>query len=170
MEEIWKDIPGYEGLYQASNFGNIKRICYTNQFSSFSKEKILKQHYNEQGYLKIKLTKKGKPKTYRVHRLIAQTFIPNPYGLKEINHIDSRRDNNCVNNLEWCDRKSNILHSVNKNRMHVKPVRMIDNNVCFKSIKEASNVTGICYNSIESCCRGLLKTAGKLKWEFIKEV
>ena len=106
--EIWKDIKGYEGLYQVSNYGRIKTLINFNSKHSYSKkelkerkEKILKEHECN-GYLRVTLSKKQKSKHYRVHRLVAQAFIPNPENKPQINHKDNNRKNNNVNNLEWC--------------------------------------------------------------------
>ena len=97
MEEVWKDIEGYEGLYEVSNFGRIK---------SLRTGKIMKPSINR-GYLKCILQNDGKYKMYYVHRLVIQTFIPNPDNLPEVNHKDEDKTNNKVDNLEWCDHKYN---------------------------------------------------------------
>ena len=100
MEEIWKDIKGYEGLYQVSNLGRVK---------SFVKkgEKILAPQKNSNGYLRVILTNKAKKKRYFIHRLVAETFILNPNYYPVVNHLDCNRTNNSVNNLEWCTIKMN---------------------------------------------------------------
>lgn len=110
MQEIWKDIPNYEGLYQASNFGRIKSIQYFNHTNNkiYPRDKILKPILNEKGYCRVDLSKSGKSKRHRVHRLVAKTFLPNPYNLLEVNHIDGNKQNNNVNNLEWCSRSYNM--------------------------------------------------------------
>lgn len=110
MQEIWKDIPNYEGLYQASNFGRIKSIQYFNHANNkiYPREKILKPILNEKGYCRVDLSKSGESKRHRVHRLVAKTFLPNPYNLLEVNHIDGNKQNNNVNNLEWCSRSHNM--------------------------------------------------------------
>ena len=110
MQEIWKDIPNYEGLYQASNFGRIKSIQYFNHANNkiYPREKILKPILNEKGYCRVDLSKSGESKRHRVHRLVAKTFLPNPYNLLEVNHIDGNKQNNNVNNLEWCSRSYNM--------------------------------------------------------------
>ena len=97
-KEIWADIVGYEGLYMVSSLGNIK---------SLKKGLIRKQSDNGNGYKCISLYKNNKSKTFYVHRLVAQAFIPNPNNLPQVNHKDENPSNNCVNNLEWCDSKYN---------------------------------------------------------------
>lgn len=110
MQEIWKDIPNYEGLYQASNLGRIKSIRYFNHVNNqiYPREKILKPILNEKGYCRVDLSKSGESKRHRVHRLVAKTFLPNPYNLLEVNHIDGNKQNNNVNNLEWCSHSYNM--------------------------------------------------------------
>lgn len=107
--EIWKDIPGYEGKYQVSNYGRVKSIARyrksKNDTVVFVPEKVLKGKIDKDGYVEYALcagTHK-KMKYYRAHRLVAVAFIPNPNNLPIINHKDCNPGNNCVENLEWCD-------------------------------------------------------------------
>ena len=102
--EIWKDIEGYEGLYQVSNKGRVKSLNY----GRTGKEKILRPGKNNDGYLIVILYKNGKKKNFRIHRLVAKAFLTNPNNLLEVNHRDENKENNHVENLEWCDRKYNI--------------------------------------------------------------
>lgn len=106
MNEIWKDIPNYEGLYQASNLGRIKSLKRKG-----AKEKILKGFYDEFGYLRVALCKNNEIKKYKVHRLIAITFISNPNNYKQVNHDNGIKDDNRVENLEWCTPSYNTKHS-----------------------------------------------------------
>lgn len=101
MEEIWRDIEGYDGLYVINKSGEIKRV-YKNK-----KEKILRTHKNNRGYVIVTLSKDSKIKKYKVHRLVAKAFIDNPNNLPQVNHKDENKENNCVENLEWCDNKYN---------------------------------------------------------------
>ena len=96
--EEWKDLKGYEGIYQISNLGRIR-----NRFG-----KIRASHKRPDGYIQITLCKNKKIETRRIHQLVAQTFIPNPDNLPQINHKDEDKTNNNVNNLEWCECKYNI--------------------------------------------------------------
>lgn len=105
MEEIWKDIPGYEGLYQASNLGKIRSMHYRNKNSNNIKE--LKARNNNKGYFKVNLNGKN----IYIHTLIAKTFISNENNYKEINHKDGNKENNCIDNLEWCNHKDNMIHA-----------------------------------------------------------
>lgn len=99
----WKLIEGFDGIYSVSNYGEVRNN---------KTGKLMKQRKNETGYLRINLTKNGKPKCMRVHRLVAQAFIPNPENKLQVNHIDFNRENNCVSNLEWVTNKENTQYSV----------------------------------------------------------
>lgn len=162
MIELWEDIPDYEGKYQVSNLGRIRNIQRNNH--------ILKLSDDGKGYKKVKLCKNKKSKLFRVHRLVAQVFIPNPNNLPEVNHIDFNRLNNKYDNLEWCDRQHNMNHSVKGNRFHNKPILCINNDtkIYYNSIEEASEKTGIHRSNIGRCCNKKRKTAGGLKWMFVK--
>ena len=103
-KQIWKDIPGYEGLYQVSNTGKVRSLIYAYS----GKTRVLKQATKDNGYKVIGLNKNGKRKVYHIHRLVAQAFIPNPLNLPQINHKDENPSNNTVWNLEWCTPKYNI--------------------------------------------------------------
>lgn len=106
-KEIWKDIPGHEGLYQASNLGEIKSLSRKGSPREF----ILKQG-NKEGYRSVVLTKGHQlDKTFAVHRLVSITFIPNPKNKETVNHINGIKSDNRVENLEWNTRSENILHA-----------------------------------------------------------
>lgn len=128
MEE-WKDIKGYEGLYQISNKGRVKslakEIITNNGYSVCTKkygEKILKPQHNQKGYQQIGLHCDGKTSRKMIHRLVAEAFIPNPYNLPQVNHKDECKDNNVVENLEYCTNDYNhnygtgIKRAADKNR------------------------------------------------------
>ena len=105
MEEIWKDIHGYEGLYSISNFG---------QVYSVKRKKLLKLINSHHGYKRVRLyTNINEWKTFAVHRLVAQEFIPNPNNLPEVNHKDDNHSNNNVDNLEWCTIAYNNAYNKN---------------------------------------------------------
>lgn len=114
MEEIWKDIEGYEGLYQISNLGRVKSFGNGSKSRWYGKERILSATNDSKGYKQIKLTNKKERKTFKVHRLVAQAFIPNPYNLPQINHKDEVKSNNRADNLEWCDNQYNCDYSKSK--------------------------------------------------------
>ena len=111
-EEIWKPVVGYEGLYEVSSYGRVrsldKYVKYSNGRINLHKGRILSPGKDTNGYLQVILTCNGKHKSIKVHRLIAQAFIPNPDNLPEVNHLDEDKTNNSVDNLEWCDRNYNL--------------------------------------------------------------
>lgn len=111
MVEIWKDVPGYEGIYIVSNFGKVKSLQRTRKGSYGSirivNERILRHKIDKDGYHIVTLSKEGKTKCIGVHRLVAQAFLPNIYNFPIINHKDEDPSNNFVDNLEWCTVKYN---------------------------------------------------------------
>ena len=110
---VWKDIPGYEGLYQVSNVGEIKSLRGWNGRGYVHREKILSKTMTTTGYYKVELTKDGIRKSLKVHRLVAYAFIPRTEGKPYINHKDGNPLNNVVDNLEWCTQKENVNHALN---------------------------------------------------------
>ena len=114
MKEIWKDIEGYEGRYKVSNKGRV----YDNKLDKFI-------GYESLGYMCVALCKDKKQKKCRVHRLVAQAFIPNPDNLPGINHKDENKTNNCVENLEWCTVKYNTNYGTSIQRQKETKKRRI---------------------------------------------
>lgn len=129
MNEIWRDIEGYEGLYQVSNLGRVKRLERKSPHDrrggiSILQEKILSPTDNGNGYKIISFRVPGSRKNYYVHRLVAQAFVANPRNVDYVNHIDRNRENNSADNLEWCTQAENIAHSaeyMRKPRAKCKP-------------------------------------------------
>jgi len=163
MQECWKDIPNYEGLYQVSNLGRVKSI--------FKNKKILTPRLRN-GYLRVSLTKNKKAINHSVHRLVAQVFIPNPNNLPEVNHKDENKENNCVNNLEYCTRNYNMKYGTWKDRRFIKfakPVAQYDLDGNFiknwNSIKTAK--TQLKINNISAVCKGKAKQSGGYVWKYI---
>ena len=120
MQEIWRDIPNFEDLYQVSNFGNVKTLekyvgaGIKNNLKVKRKERLLKQ-YNKRGYLQVSLSKNHKRYYFGVHRLVALAFLPNSNNLPQVNHIDENPLNNNLSNLEWCSSKYNCNYG-NRNK------------------------------------------------------
>ncbi len=111
--EIWKDVIGYEGIYQVSNLGRMKRIAKNHLCNlKYQGEYYLKPMDNGKGYLRMKLSNNGFSKRVMLHRIIAEAFIPNPLNKKVINHINNNKKDNRIENLEWCSQSENCLHSV----------------------------------------------------------
>lgn len=180
--EKWKDIKGYEGLYQISNLGRVKSLERFTDDGHHVMPKILSQS-SAKGYLKVGLSKKGKCKTIYVHKLVAEAFIPNVYNLPEINHKDENKENNRVDNLEWCTYYYNIHYGsaiqrgrgkqLNNKRTSKSVLKIGKNNEIiskYDSINEASRQTNINCVNICQCCNKKRKTAGGYKWVFAKEV
>lgn len=111
MTEIWKDIVGYEGLYKVSNQGRVMALANPQMPHRPKTDKLMVLSKDVDGYLILGLTdRNGVRKTKKAHRLVAQAFIPNPSGLKEINHINEVKTDNRVENLEWCDTRYNLTY------------------------------------------------------------
>lgn len=181
MQEIWKDIPGYEGLYKASNFGNIKslkRIAKKEyKGNRIVKEKIMLGTKNNDGYLKVhfKNNEKCIDKGLFIHRLVAQTFIPNPDNLPQINHKDGNKLNNSIDNLEWCTNLYNQQHAW-KNKLHTshkgicKKIKQftLDNLFIkeYESLTEASNKNNISIGNISLVLNKKRKSAGGFIWTY----
>lgn len=139
--ERFKNIEGYEGLYQVSNLGNVKSLNY-------GKERILKPIKNGKGYLQVILCKNGKHKMYQVHRLVATVFLPNPNNLPCVNHKDENSLNNCLYNLEWCTYSYNNSYGT-KNQRTISTRRINDpNNESYQkmiSTRRINNPNNECY-------------------------
>ena len=178
MKEIWKDIPNYEGLYQASNLGRIRN----------ARTNLIRKNVKSFGlYYTIILNVNGKQHLHLVHRLIAQTFIPNPDNKKEINHIDGNKHNNKIDNLEWVTRKENAIHSIKNGlqtkeqlakavksmiRSTQKPILQIKNGKVvakYKSVREASRTIHCSPAGLSRCLNGKTNTVHGYQWRFEKE-
>ena len=175
--EEWKDVVGYENLYKVSNFGNVM---------SFKRKKphLLKPGKHNNGYMFVILSNHNKYiKSITIHRLVAQAFIPNPYNLPQVNHIDENKLNNRVSNLEWCDQLYNINYGTAQERRAKKisklltnrkdlskPIFQFDKNGNFiseyPSMIEAARKTGINRQNICKVCKGKYKSAGGYVWKY----
>lgn len=182
--EIWKDVKGYEGLYQVSNLGRVKSLerdvfNYRGTLMHHMEEKILVQRIGKRGYAYVNLYLNGKYKSIQTHRLVALAFIPNPENKPQVNHIDEVKTNNAVENLEWCtsvynnnygtriqrcvqNRKSQKLG----NHPNAKAVFCVELNKTFDCIKRAEKELGININCIVKVCKGKGKTAGGFHWRY----
>ena len=129
INEIWKDVVGFENLYQVSNFGRVKRkkgetIYKDGRIAHFS-ETVLKQAVCKKGYLMVYLSKNSIKKTKQVHRIVAEAFIENPQMKETVNHKDCNKTNNCVYNLEWMTNHENINHSIENGRYKYREEKRI---------------------------------------------
>jgi len=179
--EIWKDVVGYEGLYQVSNLGRVKGLERTIQGWGKSgyrptkiKGKIMKASHDRGGYLLVGLSKDGKVKTEKVHRLVLKAFLEQPEGKNQVNHKNEIRDDNRLDNLEWCDSKYNVNYGERVERSYKPIVQMDMNNKIIKihaSVRHAYEYLGKSMNGhISSVCNGKRNDIYGYKWVFESEL
>lgn len=175
MEYQIKDVVDYEGLYEVDTEGNVWSLNY----NKTRKRQKLRGAIDGAGYLTVNLCKNRTQKTYTVHRLVAEAFIPNPQNLPQVNHKDECKSNNRVDNLEFCDCRYNMLYSGNHLKgckaavkVNSKPILQytLDGEFVkeYPSITEASRQTGIWHSNISNCCNGHknYSHAGNYKWRY----
>lgn len=169
--EQWLQVEGYEGLYEVSNLGRVKSL-------KFGKERILKQTSDKDGYLRVQLSKQGKVKMKLIHRLVAMAFIPNPFNLPQVNHINEDKDLNVVSNLEWISNIDNLNYGTRNQRI----AKSNTNGKCSKKVKqytlegellkewqstmEIQRQLGFSNGNISQCCLGKHKHAYNFIWEY----
>ena len=193
-KEVWKPIEGYEGLYQVSNMGRVKSLerkvwnCKGRGYYMTIHERIKKTSKDSWGYLRVALYKDGKVKNHLIHRLVGQAFLENPMGYDEINHKDENKQNNCVDNLEWCSHSYNNTYNDKAKKAgkkaaeklrgrkqteeqikkKSKPVFSVDRDsgliMWWQSANEAGRVLGINRSHIADCCKGKAKSCGNHYW------
>lgn len=169
--EIWKDIKEYEGLYQVSNLGRVKSLNY----KRMGKEKILKST-KRNNYPFVVLCKDGSPQNYYIHRLVAQAFIPNPDNKPCIDHINTDRTDNRVENLRWCTQKENCNNPITiekksgENNPNIKPIIQFSKDGefmqkwnCIASVERELNIP---HSNIIKVINGDRRTAGEYKWGY----
>lgn len=166
MQEIWKDVVGYEGLYKISNLGNIQSLYHNCNNKSHKSLKYITTH----GYYRINLTKNKKQKKFFVHRLVAQAFIFNPNNYPQVNHIDGNKLNNSVSNLEYCTQSHNIKEAYRLKLMKPRKLKVNQYDLSGNFIKMWNSIKDveIFYNNrhISDCCKGKRKTAGGYIWRY----
>lgn len=187
-KRIWKDIPNYEGMYQVSNLGEVKSLNYNHTKCA----KLLKISIDNYGYGTVTID----GKRVKVHRLVAQTFIPNPYNLPQVNHKNENKTDNRVSNLEWCDAKYNCNYGTRNLRMgnslsgsgngmygkkhssetkvkigekSKKKVICIETGMIFDSLKDLANYLDVNYNSVIRVLNGYRKSLKGLHFKYYKE-
>lgn len=179
-DEIWRDIKGYEGIYQVSSKGRVKSlerdIICKNGRKQHRKERILKGSLDMRGYLQVSLgNTKGERKFLWIHRLIAEAFIPNPENKPQVNHKDEVKTNNCVENLEWMTAKENINYGTHNERVakaQSKPVAQYTKTgeliEVYPSTHEAGRQLDIKHGPIGNVARGEQKTAYGYIWKYVE--
>lgn len=188
MEEIWKDIKGYEGLYQISNLGRVKSLDRISKGRKY-KSKILSIQKNKNGYQTITLYDCSNYKGFTIHRLVALSFIPNPQNKKCVNHKDGNKENNKVTNLEWVTHSENMKHAFDKGLNFVTKENHITNvknsietnrkpvlrtggskkEAKYRSIAEASRHNKVNQSDITQVCKRKKKSAGGYCWSYINK-
>ncbi len=183
MKEEWRDVVGYEGYYQVSNLGNVKRktsivksaLLHLNGYKTV-KEHIMKPSVMNK-YLSVRLCKYGVSKTKKVHRLVAEAFIPNPQNLEQVNHKDENKLNNRADNLEWCTCLYNQNYGTRKEKREhsqVKEIQKIDVKThkvieTYFSLMNASKMNGLSFKAISRCATGKSKTSGGYIWRYVQK-
>lgn len=177
MIEEWRDIEGYEGLYQVSSHGRVKSLprAVDNGYNvRHIKEKMIATTISKSGYVNVTLSKDGKITRFRLHRLVATAFIQNVNGLFEVNHKDENKQNNHVANLEWCDRFYNCNHGtrnerIGKNFSKAVAQYSLDGVLLntYPSASDAERYLGVHGGHVSSCCCGKRETAYGYIWKHI---
>ena len=161
--ERWRDIEGFEGRYRISDHGRV--------FSLLSK-KLLNIYTNSHGYQCVYLYLDGHYKNFKVHRLVAVAFVPNPYNLPQVNHKNEDKTYNYYTNLEWCSAAYNNNYGTRTLRAAItnaRPVVCIETNIIYWGAREAARQVGI-HNHISECCNGKRKSCGGYHWRWATEI
>lgn len=192
MNVEWRDIPGFEGFAQASSDGQIRSLGYEYSKPHYrggvalcrSKGKILCQKTNNRGYWQVHINTGRKTFDRLVHRMVAMAFIPNPLNLPQVNHIDEDKNNNRVENLEWCTNAYNKKYGTgisrsaqntdySKRRNNGKKRKVVqmdsDNNQIreWNSVKEAATAMGVHPHALSDTCCGIYKSCKGYHWKYI---
>lgn len=172
MVEEWRDIKAFEGAYQVSNLGRVKRIAPSRRYVS---EHIMSPHDIGKGYLCVSLTYQGKKQMLKIHRAVAEAFIPNPNGYPEVNHKDENPSNNCVDNLEWCTHLYNSQYGTRGERIgkaHSKAVVQCSLLGTFirrwESISDITETLGYDQSNLCKCLTGKYSNAYGYVWKYVK--
>lgn len=178
MQEIWKDVKGYEGIYQISSLGRLRsldRIVVTKAgWTKRHKGVLIKTEcVQNSGYIKVDLHKNGKAKPYLLHRIVAETFLENPNSFPQVNHKDQNKLNNCAYNLEWCTQLYNnhygdcMERGANTQRKEFYQMDMNGNIIKkWKGFKKIQRELGYQRKLIYLCCVGKRESYMGYKWAY----
>lgn len=184
MEECWKPIKGYEGLYEVSNMGRVRSldrfVKARNNKKRLVRGKMLLFGDNGHGYKIVNLSKENITNLCYIHRLVAETFIPNPDNLPQVNHKDENIANNKHSNLEWCTPKYNANYGSRNERNRLEKIENYGKKVAqydlegnfiksYPSLSKVEEENGFCPIAISNCCKGRRQTSYGYKWRFINE-
>ena len=162
MNEIWKPVKNYVGLYMVSNLGRVMN-CRTGR--------ILKEQLHERGYLRVTLSKNGKQKMFKVHRLVMIAFVGYVEGKDQVNHIDGDKSNNRLDNLEWCTQSDNMKHAYDnglaKSKKKVRAIRCIETGEIYKNAADASRQLGYDRSGILRTAQGVYETLYGYHFKFV---
>lgn len=176
MEEIWKDIEGYEGYYQVSNLGRVKSLRRWSGTQYYNREKIIKPWLTIKGYYRVQLSRNGVYKNFFLHRLVAEAFIPNPKNKPQVNHIDGNTKNYSISNLEWATARENVQHACDtglKKNYGKKAVYQYDKNYNlikkWDCIMDVERDLGYNNSFISSVCNGKYNSAYGYIWRHVND-
>lgn len=200
--EIWKDVVGYEGFYLVSNIGRIATLSHNVEYVSVydgieikktfgAKQCLRKLHRGKHGYIECTLRDSKRVKLMKVHRIVAQAFIPNPNNLPEVNHKNEDKTDNRSENLEWCTQKYNANYGTRNNRLKssiscahkrgayqnanqksrkaIIGISLIDNTTIIFEKSADLHECGFERHLVSKCCRGLRKDHKGYKWMFLSD-
>lgn len=179
MEEQWKPIEGYEGIYEVSSIGRVRSLDRYDRRGIFRKSQIIKTKRHPEGYRSVSLWSDGKQTPLLVHRLVAQAFLPNPDNLPDVNHKDEDKTNNRADNLEWCTKEYNCnygqhhekqkaalahwMHRVTQLTLDGQPV------ATYPSVSAAARAVGVTCKAIRLCISGKHKHCKGYQWRYTDE-
>lgn len=171
MAEIWRDVQGYEGLYEVSNLGNVRSLP-----RATTRGKTITKNNSGRGYLQVVLYKNGKSKTHLVHRLVAQAFVPNPFNFSTVNHKDEQKNNNRFDNLEWCTIQYNLSYNNLHKRRGLPKYRAVNQYTTlgvfikrWRGAQDVENELGFNHSLISAVCRGKRKSTYGFVWRYADE-
>ncbi len=165
--EIWKDVVGFEGIYWVSNLGQIKSVQRKG-----SKGGVMQGHADKKGYINVTLRKDGHQYTKKLHRLVAEAFLPNPDNYLEVNHKNEDKSDNRADNLEWCDSTYNQHYGSRTERANLscgKPIICIETGKIFNGAAWAAREMSLDPSSITKAVKNPNRTCGGYHWKYVEK-